>query len=135
MQILDEGVVFERLMPGRETFKEFAITNTSQLPLLWTLEGVQDLSAEFTVESTKGELAAFESAQVVVTFKAGEPQQVQHELKLVVQDKESKLPACQTESIKLVAETYTVDVDIQYGDAGETGLNYGTIKVSLCHRC
>jgi hypothetical protein len=79
-----------------------------------------------------GDLAAFESAKVTVSFTAGDPRQVEHLLKLVVQDKEHKLPSSQTEPIKIAAETYTVDVDIKYGDdASATGLNYGTLKVTL----
>lgn len=70
LQLVREGVVFERLLLGQTQRKVFIIHNTSLLPVKWRLEGVDALAPEFKVIPSSGEVPPRQETPVTVEFTA-----------------------------------------------------------------
>jgi hypothetical protein len=152
-KLLDEGVVFSRLVPGRKEMRSFKVTNTSRLPVSWALAPPQKVPVEFSFHSKDdkgrykrlgtvgGTLKALESALVHVEF-ASQPLEgdalakhakaVEAELKLEVRD--GRKSVAQTKAIRLRGETYTVGADVAYAGGGDC-VNFGKLRVRSCNVC
>lgn len=70
LQLLREGVVFERLLIGQTQRKVFIIHNTSLLPVKWRLAGADALPPEFKVLPGSGEVPPRQESPVTVKFTA-----------------------------------------------------------------
>ena len=70
LQLLHEGVAFERLLLGQTQSKVFIIHNTSLLPVKWQLAGADALPPEFKVLPSSGEVPPRQETQVTVEFTA-----------------------------------------------------------------
>jgi hypothetical protein len=155
-KMLEEGIVFSRLMPSRKDIRCFKVTNISRLPLTWALTPTQNLPEEFAfyrrdekdrlkrVDDVCGVLTAFETTAIYAEF-ASRPLEgdaamqrsklLEAELQLEVQDAKKQRGVSQVEVLWLRAETYLVDVHLDFPSAGFEGLDYGTIKVRHEHWC
>ena len=70
LQLVREGVVFERLLLGQTQHKVFIIHNTSLLPVKWRLAGADALPPEFKVIPSSGEVPPRQETLVTVEFSA-----------------------------------------------------------------
>lgn len=70
LQLVREGVVFERLLIGQTQHKTFIIHNTSLLPVKWHLAGAEALPQEFKVQPSSGEVPPRQQVSVTVEFTA-----------------------------------------------------------------
>jgi hypothetical protein len=155
-KLLDEGVVFERLLPGRTATKGVVITNKSDLPVWWELAGLEDLPQEFTLQlpdekgkmkpitSVSGVLAVGMSTTLQIVFRsiplegddaANRVRSVEHTVTLLVQDSAKTLGVVQSEVIVLQGETYLVDAELVFDSEDVQGIDFGLLKVCdlLCH--
>ena len=70
LQLVREGVVFERLLLGQTQQKVFIINNTSLLPVKWRVAGADVLPPEFKVIPSSGEVPPRQETPVTVEFTA-----------------------------------------------------------------
>ncbi len=70
LQLVREGVVFERLLLGQTQRKVFIIHNTSLLPVKWHLAGAENLPQEFKVLPSSGEVPPRQQVPVTIEFTA-----------------------------------------------------------------
>lgn len=70
LQLVREGVVFERLLLGQIQRKVFIIHNTSLLPVKWRLAGADALPPEFKLVPSSGEVPPRQETPVTVEFTA-----------------------------------------------------------------
>jgi hypothetical protein len=157
-KIRDEGVVFERLLPGRTATKGIVITNKSDLPVWWELTGLEDLPHEFTMQlpDEKGKLKTIKSASGILTAGgsttllidfcsipldresgADGSRDVEHTVTLEIQDSGKVLGVVQSEVIVLRGETYLVEAELEFASDTLQEIDFGMLKVCdlLHHQC
>lgn len=86
LQLVREGVVFERLLLGQTQRKVFIIHNTSLLPVKWRLAGAEALPQEFKLLPSSGEIPARQQIPVTVEFTAFKKRDLSEKVTLQVQD-------------------------------------------------
>lgn len=84
LQLLREGIVFERLLLGQTARKHFIIRNTSLLPAKWHMEGLDTLASEFKIVPSSGELPARQETRVAVELTAQQKKDLSDKLTLQV---------------------------------------------------
>ena len=84
LQLLREGVVFERLLLDQTQSKVFIIHNTSLLPVKWRLAGADALPPEFKVLPSSGEIPPRQETAVTVEFTAIQKQDLSEKVTLQV---------------------------------------------------
>ena len=84
LQLLREGLIFERLLLGQTAQKHFIICNTSLLPVKWHMAGLENLAPEFKVIPSSGELPARQEACVAVELTAQQKKDLSDKLTLQV---------------------------------------------------
>lgn len=84
MQLLSQGVVFQRLLCGKIDTKSFVIRNKCLLPVKWKLAGADKLPSELQVFPVEGEIAARQETMVVVQFSAAVKQNLTEKITLQV---------------------------------------------------
>ena len=84
LQLVREGVVFERLLLGQTQHKVFIIHNTSLLPVKWRLAGADALPPEFKVIPSSGEVAPRQETLVTVEFTAMQKKDLSEKVTLQV---------------------------------------------------
>lgn len=84
LQLVREGVVFERLLLGQTQHKVFIIHNTSLLPVKWRLAGANALPPEFKVIPSSGEVPPRQETLVTVEFTALQKKDLSEKVKLQV---------------------------------------------------
>ena len=91
LQLLREGLVFDRLLLGQTSQKCFVMRNTSLLPAKWRIAGLETLSPEFKITPSSGELPARQATHITVEFTAQSKKDLVDKLTLQVCNKH-KLP-------------------------------------------
>ena len=86
LQLVREGVVFERLLLGQTQRKVCIIHNTSLLPVKWRLAGAEALPQEFKLLPSSGEIPARQQIPVTVEFTAFQKRDLSERVTLQVQD-------------------------------------------------
>lgn len=89
LQLVREGVIFERLLLGQTQRKVFIIHNTSLLPVKWRLEGADALAPEFKVIPSSGEVAPRQEVPVTVEFTALQKKDLSEKVMLQVSNPET----------------------------------------------
>lgn len=84
LQLLREGLIFERLLLGQTAQKHFIIRNTSLLPVKWHMAGLENLAPEFKVIPSSGELPARQEARIAVELTAQQKKDLSDRLTLQV---------------------------------------------------
>ena len=84
LQLLREGLIFERLLLGHTSQKCFIMRNTSLLPAKWHIAGLEGLSPEFQIVPSSGELPARQEARITVEFTAQSKKDLADKLTLQV---------------------------------------------------
>lgn len=84
LQLVREGVVFERLLIGQTQHKAFIINNTSLLPVKWRLAGADALPQEFKILPSSGEIPARQQISVTVEFTAFQKKDLSEKVTLQV---------------------------------------------------
>ena len=82
LQLLREGLVFERLLLGQTAQKHFIIRNTSLLPVKWHMAGLDSLAPEFKVIPSSGELPARQETRIAVELTAQQKKDLADKLTL-----------------------------------------------------
>jgi len=129
-KIDSDNIEFERLLVGQSSTRELTITNTSKIPIVWKLEGVDKLPKNFTVEPSEGTepLKPSENSVVKITFNASEQQKYEQEISLVVKDKETQELKEDPKPIKLFAKAYVITVMPKF-DTPKMELDFGSVRV------
>lgn len=88
LQLVREGVVFERLLLGQTQQKVFIINNTSLLPVKWRVAGADVLPPEFKVIPSSGEVPPRQETPVMVEFTAIQKKDLSEKVALQVSNHE-----------------------------------------------
>lgn len=89
LQLLREGVVFERLLLGQTQRKVFIIHNTSLLPIKWQFAGADALPPEFKLLPSSGEVLPRQEVPVTVEFTALQKKDLSEKVMLQVSSRDT----------------------------------------------
>ncbi|XP_056273332.1 hydrocephalus-inducing protein homolog [Pseudoliparis swirei] len=116
---------FRRTLLHRWESRSVTLHNKTALPVSWRLQGVEELSDEFSVPQDEGIISANSSFPLSLHFRARRPLHMKKILRLEVSDVEKILGIVHTENIQVTAEAYDIALDI----TPDGCLDFGTIKV------
>ena len=69
---------FDRLLLNQSMQKQIRIKNVSAIPIKWKLRDYEQLSEEFSVQNTFGELKPLQETLILVNFQALKQAKFQH---------------------------------------------------------
>eukprot|EP00397_Hematodinium_sp_SG-2012_P000030 GEMP01000030.1.p1 GENE.GEMP01000030.1~~GEMP01000030.1.p1 ORF type:complete len:4608 (+),score=1069.56 GEMP01000030.1:10-13833(+) len=124
---------FDRLLLHQKDSRKLKLTNTSAIPVLWSLkfdgdeETQEGMPEDFSVEPMDGMLGVGEERGVLMTFKATKTEIYKFGFMLNCTDVEGLGVQEKPRRIVVSAESFEVDVSIEFGN--ERGLDFGAIRV------
>ena len=136
-------IEFERLMLRRSDYKTLTLYSRSALPLRWAIKA-EDLlevtwggeegepgTEDFTLAPTTGLLLPGDQASIRIGFHARSSKMLNRKFTIEVFDaaEPSVLGVVQSLQVELVAEAYSIDVDVTWPEEGVEGLDFKAFKV------
>ena len=101
---------------GENPTQKFNIINTGKIPISWRIEGLDKLPKVFDISYDK-KLEVLKSERrcpVEITFHATEQKEYEHEIILVVTDKETGELKQQPKTIKILSKAYVITVQPKF---------------------
>ncbi|NWI09406.1 HYDIN protein, partial [Crypturellus soui] len=120
---------FDKLLLHRLDSKTLVLQNSTPLPAVWRLSGVESLGEDFSVSQDHGIVGPYTKFKLQIRFKATKAVSVKKTIRLEVSDAENILGIVQVENIQIVAEAYDVALNITFPKVVESNLDFGIIKV------
>ncbi|NXA41620.1 HYDIN protein, partial [Eudromia elegans] len=120
---------FDKLLLHRLDSKTLVLQNSTPLPAVWRLSGVESLGEDFSVSQDHGVVAPHTKFKLQLRFKASKAVNVKKTIRLEVSDAENILGIVQVENIQILAEAYDVAVNITFPKVVESNLDFGVLKV------
>ncbi|KAI9141433.1 hypothetical protein BKA69DRAFT_1166800 [Paraphysoderma sedebokerense] len=128
IEIDKKTLSFERILVNKTDKKEIKLRNTTLIPILWRLSGIENLGEEIEITPSDGAILPNEECIVVTKFLALKPCLIKKGLRLEVVDSEKSNAVMQTETITITAEVYDVSVDIIFPKGNDNILDFGIIQ-------
>ncbi|KGL84882.1 Hydrocephalus-inducing protein, partial [Tinamus guttatus] len=120
---------FDKLLLHRKDSKTLVLQNSTPLPAVWKLSGVESLGEDFSVSQEHGIIGPYTKFRLQIRFKASKAVSVKKTIRLEVSDTENILGIVQVENIQIVAEAYDVALNITFPKVVDSNLDFGIIKV------
>ncbi|KAF6780525.1 hypothetical protein AHF37_00011 [Paragonimus kellicotti] len=115
----------------KKDVRSITLRNSTLLPVLWKLAGVDALGEEFSVPQDAGlvepksDFVLYAYFRAMKPFKSGQKKN----LRLEVYDVENLAGMIQAETIQVIAEAYDVALDISFPKSSDGGIDFGMVRV------
>ncbi|XP_067158936.1 hydrocephalus-inducing protein homolog [Apteryx mantelli] len=120
---------FDKLLLHRKDSKTLVLQNSTPLPAVWRLNGVESLGEDFCVSQDHGIIGPYTTFSLQLHFKASKVLNVKKTIRLEVSDVENILGIVQIENIQVLAEAYDVALNITFPKGQWVNLDFGILKV------
>ncbi|NXG37545.1 HYDIN protein, partial [Dromaius novaehollandiae] len=120
---------FDKLLLHRLDSKTLVLQNSTPLPAVWRLSGVESLGEDFSMSQDHGTIGPYTKFSLQLHFKASKALSVKKTIRLEVSDVENILGIVQTENIQILAEAYDVALNITFPKVADSNLDFGILKV------
>ncbi|NWX91311.1 HYDIN protein, partial [Nothoprocta pentlandii] len=120
---------FDKLLLHRLDTKTLVLQNSTPLPAVWRLSGVDSLGEDFSVSQDHGVVGPYTKFKLQIRFKASKAVNVKKTIRLEVSDAENILGIVQVENIQVLAEAYDVALNISFPKGQQSNLDFGILKV------
>ncbi|KAF1661855.1 hypothetical protein FQA23_0006661, partial [Aptenodytes patagonicus] len=122
-------VHFDKLLLHRRDSKTLVLRNSTPLPVVWRLSGLENLGEDFSVSQDKGIVGPRTEFGVHLYFKATKALSIKKTIRLEVSDAENVLGIVQIENIQILAEAYDVALSISISKGTDGSVDFGILKV------
>ncbi|XP_062442830.1 hydrocephalus-inducing protein homolog [Rhea pennata] len=120
---------FDKLLLHRKDSKTLVLQNSTPLPAVWRLSGVESLGEDFSVSQDHGTIGPYTKFSLQLHFRASKALSVKKTIRLEVSDAENVLGIVQIENIQILAEAYDVALNITFPKVADSNLDFGILKV------